>query len=635
VKKTIDFTILMRCFVLALFVIFSTPGWAQSAYFTGDGGKGKSIAILSPRATGLSKEQLYIPDLVQGEFVSNFNTYSAIKVLDRVTLEKQYAELLSGYYNDNAGSDLGHLIPTDYLMVSNITRTATGFALQVQITRDADKTTAASFSQTVTFDDLDNLTGIRRASLDLLQKLGLTPTQQTRTELSRAAATSQVNAQTALARGISAQRQGTEVAALSYYYQAAAFDPSLAEAANRSSVLAANISSGNIGDDARNDIAWRNAWVARLKETEQYFNNLFKTGLYTYTLYYSSDIKQVGEINYRDETVTLGGMETNLHASPVWAQSAEPVLRSMQASVQAVLNGLNATGRKTVWGLDNWPQSGSFNVQSFGNQTKNFTIVVELVNSRNQVIDRQTFQTEGTYYVSVPLPGSRVQNIQVSPDDKKTVSFPNVKANDITDNLTIRIASVNGTAAETAARNGVLQIKAISKRDFDIYSNISVLNGEITGYTGSDRVLVIPTAIWDEQIISIGGLYNITTGKSYSTLSGKSLTSVTIPDSVTNIGNGAFSHNQLTSVTIPNSVTSIGEIAFVRNQLTSVIIGNSVTSIGNGAFSGKQLTSVTIGANVNIHKKSFDNFFTSFYDKNGKKAGVYTYSNNKWSYKAL
>ena len=40
----------------------------------------------------------------------------------------------------------------------------------------------------------------------------------------------------------------------------------------------------------------------------------------------------------------------------------------------------------------------------------------------------------------------------------------------------------------------------------------------------------------------------------------------------------------LTSVTIPNSVTSIGDYAFAETGLTSVTIPNSVTSIGNAAF---------------------------------------------------
>ena len=75
----------------------------------------------------------------------------------------------------------------------------------------------------------------------------------------------------------------------------------------------------------------------------------------------------------------------------------------------------------------------------------------------------------------------------------------------------------------------------------------------------------------------------------------------TIPNSVTSIGNSAFSGcTGLTSVTIPNSVTSIGESAFYDcSSLTSVTIPNSVTSIGEGAFSGcSGLTSVTIPNSV-------------------------------------
>ena len=67
-----------------------------------------------------------------------------------------------------------------------------------------------------------------------------------------------------------------------------------------------------------------------------------------------------------------------------------------------------------------------------------------------------------------------------------------------------------------------------------------------------------------------------------------SLTSVTIPNSVTSIGSSAFySCIGLTSVTIPNSVTSIGSSAFSYcSGLTSVNIGNNVTSIDKYAFKG-------------------------------------------------
>jgi hypothetical protein len=54
---------------------------------------------------------------------------------------------------------------------------------------------------------------------------------------------------------------------------------------------------------------------------------------------------------------------------------------------------------------------------------------------------------------------------------------------------------------------------------------------------------------------------------------------------VTSIGNGAFTNLYgVTSITIPNSVTSIGDYAFARTFPNSITIGNGVTNIGDYAF---------------------------------------------------
>ena len=90
-----------------------------------------------------------------------------------------------------------------------------------------------------------------------------------------------------------------------------------------------------------------------------------------------------------------------------------------------------------------------------------------------------------------------------------------------------------------------------------------------------------------------------------------SLTSLTIPNSVTYIGGCAFRGcTSLTSVTIPNSVTSIGNYAFGDcTSLTSANIPDRVTSIGEGAFYGcTSLTSITIPNLVTtIGRSAFEN----------------------------
>ena len=106
--------------------------------------------------------------------------------------------------------------------------------------------------------------------------------------------------------------------------------------------------------------------------------------------------------------------------------------------------------------------------------------------------------------------------------------------------------------------------------------------------------------------------------------------------SVTSIGWGAFSYSGLTSVTIGNSVTSIGNGAFYEcSGLTSVTIGNSVTSIGDDAFRGcSALTSIAIPNSVtSIGKYTF--FGCSGLTSINIPNGVTSISESAFSYSGL
>ena len=75
------------------------------------------------------------------------------------------------------------------------------------------------------------------------------------------------------------------------------------------------------------------------------------------------------------------------------------------------------------------------------------------------------------------------------------------------------------------------------------------------------------------------------------------LTQLTLPDSLTSLGNGAFANcTGLTKLTLPDSLTSIGDGAFNRcSGLTQLTLPNSITSIGDSAFSGcTGLTELTL-----------------------------------------
>ena len=122
--------------------------------------------------------------------------------------------------------------------------------------------------------------------------------------------------------------------------------------------------------------------------------------------------------------------------------------------------------------------------------------------------------------------------------------------------------------------------------------NYSVTNGAITltSYAGSEATLTIPGMIGGLPVISIAA----------SAFQNRALTSVTIPDSVTNIGSDAFSVcTNLACATIGEGLTSIPPRAFFHcGSLANVTIGKGVLSINDSAFESCGLTSVTIPSGV-------------------------------------
>ena len=156
--------------------------------------------------------------------------------------------------------------------------------------------------------------------------------------------------------------------------------------------------------------------------------------------------------------------------------------------------------------------------------------------------------------------------------------------------------------------------RPLRDEDFEVRQNpdntvtITKYNGAEMIDLGSDglhlfgtRDVVIPARLYGLSVTVIGA----------SAFRNMEITGVVVPSTVTEIEEYAFNNNLLESVTIGENVKIIGINAFSRtsgdrefversrsSSLIAIVIPNSVTEIGDGAFSGSGLTGVTLGRGV-------------------------------------
>jgi hypothetical protein len=418
-------------------------------YSAGNSGAGQSLTILAPKPINLNSGEAYLPNFVQGIITDDFKKFSKIETKDWQSLEKVLAETERLVYAEN--NDIiaaGNITQTQYILTGEIIKTGAGYALQFRITDTKTGINKASYSGSCSKEQLDKMSGVKAASADLLAQMGVNLTAQEKTTL-LAVTDNTAEAQTALAKGVTASRTGTVVEALSYYLTSVNYDPSSAEAASRLNVLSTNISSGNIGDDVRNDIQWRKDWIARLTEAEQYFANQTKDPA-PYYLTYSMNVQQ-GRIDYAKETVSISGLSMNLFPNNE-AWFAVPV-----QVVNTVRDGFMKTGRASEWGL-NWPRSSVSNSSAFQSRYERIVASVELLNDKGTVIGKQDVSLQGGWGLDT------YNGFKLSfRSDKQQAVFYSVNANLITDKLNIRIASIDGVNTNTAAKNKRISIMTVDE----------------------------------------------------------------------------------------------------------------------------------------------------------------------------
>ena len=149
------------------------------------------------------------------------------------------------------------------------------------------------------------------------------------------------------------------------------------------------------------------------------------------------------------------------------------------------------------------------------------------------------------------------------------------------------IPSDEATIGTNAFPNGYIWGSGTRMSCFDFQSNNGIVT--ISNYNTSDNQGACPNDVVIYKGVQILG---------NSSFSFKNLTSIDIPETVTEIGNDAFYLNSLTNLILPSSLTTLGSSAFQQNSLTQIEISSSLTSIGDNAFNSNDITSLTIPSSV-------------------------------------
>jgi hypothetical protein len=236
--KRVVFLFFFSLLVLHLYANGNQDSSQTSSFYTGDGGKGTSITIKVLTAEGLPPSLSNTRVLAYRGLIDNFSKYSAMSVKrDSDFDDTPYRDLLSGYYDDydETGGDRGYLTVTDYFMTGSITRSSSGYYFSLQVYSTAASTHSAGiwFAANCTYSDLSDLSIVNRASLDLLEQMGVKLTEKAHTELAGTAVANRVRGRTVMTEAVAAQRAGDEAKARFLLFHAVALDARLAEEAER------------------------------------------------------------------------------------------------------------------------------------------------------------------------------------------------------------------------------------------------------------------------------------------------------------------------------------------------------------------------------------------------------------------
>jgi|GEM_PF-1909830 len=153
-------------------------------------------------------------------------------------------------------------------------------------------------------------------------------------------------------------------------------------------------------------------------------------------------------------------------------------------------------------------------------------------------------------------------------------------------------------------------------------NNLVTINTSTLGLNDTVLIQLIETdATFSENVINSLTLPASLTSIGNYTFGDNEIATLTFPTTLTTIEDEAFSANYLEDLVFPASLTTIGAEAFLENYLTEITIPTTITSLGNLAFGYNLINAITFEGDTSVSL-----FAPGFLDEDGIVAGKSTFS---------
>ena len=174
--------------------------------------------------------------------------------------------------------------------------------------------------------------------------------------------------------------------------------------------------------------------------------------------------------------------------------------------------------------------------------------------------------------------------------DKKEVSIPDrmlgVKVRYIMENA---FGSLGTDVVISEIPESLYHAMKLYDHESQSYYNLSDHEARMYRYKGSDKKINIPVKVWGYTITDIQG----------NCFLDLDIEEVTIPETITQIGGGAFNGcKNLEQIILPTHLESLGDNSFKHSGIQEIILPQTVKEIGEEAFAYSSLKEITGLENV-------------------------------------